>query len=72
VCAFNNDLPNHQLPGALFVEARDDGTPSAWPVIDEHLRTLSDMKTDGKIVPPPTLTVEKRNLKGAEMAVVTV
>jgi ATP-dependent DNA helicase RecG len=36
------------------------------------LHTLGDIKTDGKILPPPTLTVEKRSLKGTEVAVVTV
>ena len=30
------------------------------------------MKTDGNIVPPPSLTVEKRNLKGKDVAVVKV
>src|ERR1043166_3748555 len=72
VCAFGNDLPNHQLPGVLFVGAKNDGTPPGWSITDENLRTLTDMKTDGKIIPPPTLTVEKRNLNGTEMAVVTV
>ena len=27
VCAFANDMPNHQKPGILFVGARDDGYP---------------------------------------------
>ena len=71
-CAFANDLPNYQLPGVLFVGAKDDGSPSNWSVGDAQLRTLSDIKTDGKTLPPPTLTVEKRRLLGADMAVVTV
>jgi ATP-dependent DNA helicase RecG len=72
VCAFANDLPNHQLPGVVFIGAWDDGTPSHEPVTDQLLITLSDIKTDGKTVPPPTLTVEKRILKNSEMAVVCV
>lgn len=73
VCAFANDLPNHGLPGILFVGARDDGTPTGagFAVTDELLTTLADIKTDGKTVPPPTLTVEQRILKGQPMAVVT-
>lgn len=39
---------------------------------DEMLRQLSDMRTDGNIVPPPSVVVEKRVLAGAEMAVATV
>lgn len=72
VCAFANDLPNHGRPGVLFVGARDDGSPAGLAVTDELLRQLADMKIDGNIVPPPTLTVAKRVLRGADMAVVTV
>jgi len=33
VCAFANDLPDHQQPGVLFIGARDDGTPSNEPIL---------------------------------------
>ena len=72
VCAFANDLPNHGQPGVLFIGAKDDGSSSNLAVTDRLLQTLSDMKTDGRIVPPPTLTVQQRLLKGAPLAVVTV
>jgi ATP-dependent DNA helicase RecG len=72
VCAFANDLPDHRKPGVLFVGACDNGTPSGLAVTDELLRKLSDIKTDGQILPPPSLSVEKRILKGAEIAVVVV
>lgn len=72
VCAFANDLPDHGRPGVLFVGAKDDGSPSRLSITDELLRTLADIKTDGQILPPPTLLVEKRILEGTEMAVVTV
>jgi ATP-dependent DNA helicase RecG len=72
VCAFANDLPNHNQPGVIFVGVKDDGTVTNINVTDQLLLTLSDMKTDGKIVPPPTLNVEMRILKGAPVAVVSV
>ena len=72
VCAFSNDLPNHNEPGILFIGAEDKGEPSNITITDEILRDISDMKTDGNILPLPVFTVEKRNLKGAPMAVVTV
>lgn len=72
VCAFANDLPNHGQPGIIFIGANDDGSVANIDVTDRLLLTLADMKTDGKIVPPPTLTVEKRTLKGAAIAIVTV
>jgi ATP-dependent DNA helicase RecG len=72
VCAYANDLPNHQACGVVFIGAQDDGSPSNIEITDQLLLTLSDIKTDGKTIPPPTLTVEKRALNGAEMAVVCV
>ena len=72
VCAFANDLPNHGQPGVLLIGANDDGSAAGIAITDRLLLTLADIKTDGKIVPPPTLTVEQRVLKGAAMVVVTV
>jgi ATP-dependent DNA helicase RecG len=71
-CAFANDLPDHRRAGVVFIGARNDGLPAGLAVTDELLRQLSDVKTDGNIVPPPSLTVAKRTLKGAEMAVIIV
>lgn len=72
VCAFANDLPGHGQPGVLFIGAHDDGRPSNIEVTDRLLQTLSDLRTDGKTVPPPSLFVEKRVLRGVAMAVVSV
>ena len=72
VCAFANDLPDHQKPGVLLVGVRDNGEPSGLSVSDELLRTLADIRDDGAILPLPTITVEKRKLRNAEIAVVTV
>ena len=72
VCAFANDLPSHNLPGVLFIGAKDNGEPSGLAVTDQLLRSLADMGTDGNTLPLPALTVEKRLLKGTELAVVTV
>lgn len=72
VCAFANDLPAHRLPGVLFIGAKDDGTPSNLPITDKLLQTLSNIKTDGNILPPPSIMVEKVKLSGSELAIVTV
>jgi len=73
VCAFANDLAGHGQPGVIFIGARDDGAPAeGFVVSDELLRQLADIKTDGNIVPPPSLLVEKRHIAGADYAVVTV
>ena len=72
ICAFANDMPNHQLPGVIFVGTRDDGTPAGLRITDQLLTTLSDMRSDGNILPFPTMAVQKRMLKGAEFAVIIV
>ena len=73
ICAFANDLPDHRRPGFVFVGVKDDGTISDFSVTDRVLQTLANMKTDGNIVPPPSLTVEKRVLlRGKEVALITV
>lgn len=72
VCAYANDLPAHGKPGLVFVGADDDGKPSGLAITDELLRTLSEIRFDGQILPPPSLIVQKLTLKGSPMAVVQV
>ncbi|AMN47481.1 ATP-dependent DNA helicase RecG [Steroidobacter denitrificans] len=73
VCAFANDLAGHNAPGVVLIGVHDKGTPMpGFAVTDELLRSLADIKTDGNIVPPPTLLAEKRVLSDAEIAVITV
>src|SRR5687767_8102115 len=40
ICAFANDLPNHQMPGVLFVGVQDDGQCANLRITDELLITL--------------------------------
>lgn len=72
ICAFANDLPDRGEVGLIIVGIKDDRTIGTTLITDELLRRLADMKTDGNIVPPPSLTVEKRVIRGKEVAVVTV
>lgn len=72
VCAFANDLPNHARPGVILIGVNDAGIPTGLNVTDELLRSLADIKTDGNITPPPTLTVAKHHLTGTDVAVITV
>ncbi len=73
VCAMANDVAGHGVPGVVFIGASDDGRPVAgFDVTNELLRQLADIKTDGNIVPPPSLLVEKRRLAGADLVVITV
>lgn len=72
ICAFANDLPDHRRPGIVFVGVRDDGSVAGLPITDELLRQLADMKTDGNIVPPPSLAVAKLPTPEGDIAAVIV
>ncbi|MCL2726071.1 MAG: putative DNA binding domain-containing protein [Polyangiaceae bacterium] len=72
ICAFANDLPNHRTPGVIVVGMRDDGTPAGTRITDELLRSLADMRDDGKILPRPTMVVQKHTVRGDDYAMVFV
>jgi ATP-dependent DNA helicase RecG len=72
VCAFANDLPGHRRQGVVFIGVRDDGAPAGVPITDELLLTLADIRSDGNVQPMPSMSVEKRVLRGVEVAVITV
>jgi ATP-dependent DNA helicase RecG len=72
VCAFANDLPDHRKPGVVFVGVHDDGRPAGLEISDEVLVTLASIRSDGNILPFPTMKVWKKTLAGAELAVIIV
>ncbi len=72
ICAFANDLSARGKPGVLFVGVEDDGTCAGIDVNDELLRDLAQMRSDGAILPFPTMTVDQKTIDGCEMAVVQV
>ena len=72
ICAFANDLFGHGAPGVVFVGLRDDGSPVGLDVTDRLLLALADMRSDGNILPIPTMAVQKRRLKNQDLAVILV
>ena len=72
ICAFANDLPGNQQPGVLFVGVRNDGSCASLPITDDLLTRLSNIRGEGSILPLPSMTVQRRVLKGCDVAVITV
>ena len=72
VCAFANDLPGHGRPGVVLVGVRDDGSCASLPIDDALLTGLANIRGEGAILPLPSMTVQKRMLRGCEVAVVSV
>jgi ATP-dependent DNA helicase RecG len=72
ICAFANDLPDHAKPGVLFIGVADDGACAGLNITDGLLRNLADLRDQGNILPPPSMTVRKVDLNGCTIAVVEV
>ncbi len=73
VCAFANDMSNSKRPGVLLFGVSDDGTLNPeFAVDDQLLLSISEMQTDGNILPQPSMSVEPYYLDGKEVVVVTV
>jgi ATP-dependent DNA helicase RecG len=72
ICAFANDFPNHKQPGVVFVGINDNGTCANLSIDDKLLMTLANIRSDGNILPFPVLKVQKKTLKGCEIAVIFV
>ncbi|NMF65108.1 transcriptional regulator [Brasilonema octagenarum UFV-E1] len=72
ICAFANDLPNHQKPGVLFIGVNDNGSCANLHIDDKLLLTLSSLRSDGNILPFPSMIVQKRTICRCELAVVIV
>lgn len=70
VCAFANDLPNHQRPGVIFVGQRDDRTCAGLTIDDRLLLLLSGIRLE--VTPFPTLYVRRTSIDGCDVAVVEV
>jgi ATP-dependent DNA helicase RecG len=72
ICSFANDLPNHQKPGYLIIGANNDGTRNGTQIDEQFLQTLMGYRTDGRIVPPVSMVVNKFSYPDGDVAVVEV
>jgi len=73
ICAFSNDFPNHQHPGYLLLGVNDDGTLAGKTWTDEDLQKIGGIKTNGKILPQPSLVVSSVfKFEGGDVVVIEV
>jgi ATP-dependent DNA helicase RecG len=72
ICSFCNDMAAHGLPGYLLVGVNDDGSLNGTIVDEKLMQTLLSYRTDGRIVPPPAMTVTKFTYPEGDVAVVEV
>ncbi|MDR1417142.1 MAG: ATP-binding protein, partial [Prevotellaceae bacterium] len=72
ICAFSNDLPESGKNGYLIIGAHDNGQLSGLKVDDKLLLQISNIRTDGNILPQPVMSVEKFSFEGSDVLVAEV
>lgn len=59
ICAFANDMPGSRKNGYLIIGANDDGGIAGIKVDDALLKKIAGIRSDGNILPLPTMSVER-------------
>jgi ATP-dependent DNA helicase RecG len=72
ICAFANDMPGHALPGYLCVGVDKNGQPTSASIDERLLEVLASHRSNGQIIPMPTMEVAKVDCRGIPIAVVKV
>lgn len=72
ICAFSNDLPGSGKNGYLIIGAHDNGKLLGLTVNDKLLLQISNIRTDGNILPQPVMIVEKFSFEDGDILVAEV
>lgn len=72
ICAFANDLPNSRKNGYLIIGANDDGSFSGLKVDDALLKRIAAIRSDGNILPIPSMVVERFEYPEGDLLVAEV
>ena len=73
ICAFSNDLSNRKEPGYLVLGVNDkNGELSGLKVTDELLRNISGIRSDGNILPQPSISVYHYAYEKGDVLIVEV
>ncbi len=57
ICALSNDFPNHNQVGYILLGVNDNGTIAGKHWTDEDLQAIGNIRSNGNILPPPSLTI---------------
>lgn len=59
VCALSNDFPNHRQSGYILLGVDDKGKASEKIITDEDLQKIGNIKSNGNVLPQPSLSVSR-------------
>ena len=57
ICAFSNDFSNNKHAGYILLGVNDNGTIAGQKWTDEQLQTIGNLKSNGKVLPQPSIVV---------------
>lgn len=57
VCALSNDFPNHKHEGYILLGVHDNGSLAGMTWTDKELQAIGGVKTNGNVLPQPSLVV---------------
>jgi len=57
VCALSNDFPNHKHEGYILLGVHDNGKLAGMTWTDKELQAIGGVKTNGNVLPQPSLVV---------------
>lgn len=72
VCAFANDMPDSGKPGYLLIGVRNDGSLNGLKATDELLQKFAALRSDGNILPIPSIAVDTFSFTAGDVIVVEV
>jgi len=72
ICAFSNDVSRSRKNGYLILGVHDNGDFAEINVDDKLMLKISNIRTDGNILPQPVMAVEKFTFAGNDVLVVEV
>lgn len=72
ICAFSNDMPDSRKPGYLLLGVTNDNKLSGLRANDEVLKSIAGLRTDGNILPLPSMTVQHFSFDDGDVIVVEV
>lgn len=72
ICAFANDLGDTRRPGVVIIGLRDDGSCAGVQVTEELERLAASFRSDGSILPMPSLTVRRARVRDCDVLVLEV
>lgn len=72
VCAMSNDFSNNKKNGYVLIGVNDDGRLAGKTWSDEDLQKIGNVKTNGNVLPQPSMIAELFKFDDGEVIVVEV